>query len=466
MSPAPISPAIDPTMASAAAIASAIRLGTLGAQEVARDTLDGIARLDPAVHAFTAITEARALSDAARVDALLAAGEDPGPLAGVPFAVKNLFDVAGLTTLAGSRILAGNPPADTDAYAVRRLTSAGAVLVGALNMEEFAYGFMTDNAHHGRTLNPHDPTRTAGGSSGGSAAAVAAGLVPLALGSDTNGSIRVPAAFCGIYGFKPTYGRLSRAGIVPFVPSFDHIGPLARTVADIALAYDALQGDDALDPVSSRRPFEPATPHLLQGAGSLRIAVADGYFAECMTEPVARAMARATEALGITRRVTVPAPDAARAAAYVITSVEGTNLQRDNLRTRPQDFDPATRDRFLAGALLPADWYLRAQRFRSWFRDAMRDLFREVDIILAPAAPFEAPGFTDETIEVAGHILPVRPTIGRFTQPLSLIGLPILAVPVHLAGFLPVGIQVIGPAYAEATVLRVGYALEQAGLSA
>ena len=453
-------------MTSATAIARSVRTGAATASAVAAAAIERIARLDPAVHAFTAVTADRAMADAAQVDALCAAGQDPGPLAGVPFAVKNLFDVAGLTTLAGSRILAGNPLADADAAVIRRLRAAGAVLVGALNMEEFAYGFMTDNAHHGRTLNPHDASRTAGGSSGGSAAALAAGIVPLTLGSDTNGSIRVPAAFCGVFGFKPTYGRLSRAGIVPFVPSFDHVGPFARTVADIAAAYDAMQGPDADDKVSAQRPVAAATPSLDFGVGRLRLAVADGYFATGMTDPVARAMTLATQALGVTRRVTIPAAEAARAAAYVITSVEGTSLQRDNLRARPQDFDPATRDRFLAGALLPAEWYVRAQRFRAWFRDAMRDLFRDVDVILAPVAPFEAPRFTDETLMVAGQPVAVRPTIGRFTQPLSLIGLPILAVPVQCPGALPVGIQVIGPAWAEESVLRVGRALEQAGVCA
>ena len=448
--------------ATAAGIARAVRSGTTPARTVVSAALDRIAVKDPAICAFTATTADRALAEADRVDAMVAAGQDPGPLAGVPFAVKNLFDVAGLTTLAGSKILAGNPPAHRDATAIARLNAAGAVLVGALNMEEFAYGFFTDNAHHGRTLNPHDPGRTAGGSSGGSGAAVAAGLVPIALGSDTNGSIRVPAAFCGVCGFKPTYGRLSRAGIVPFVPSFDHIGPLASTVADIALAYDAMQGPDPADPVHCGRAVEPATPRLHEGISDLRIATADGPFAEGMTPAVADAMAQAAAALGVTARVGIPESAAARAAAYVITSAEGTHLQRHNLRTRPHDFDPATRDRFLAGAFIPADWYLRAQRFRAWFREAMREVFRHVDVILAPAAPFEAPSFDAETIEIDGRTFPVRPTIGRYTQPLSLIGLPILAVPILQPGRLPTAVQIIGPAFSEVALLRVGQALQTA----
>lgn len=446
--------------------ADAVRTGALSARAVAEATLARIEALDPAIHAFTAVTQERALADAARIDAIIAAGAAPGPLAGVPFAVKNLFDIAGLTTLAGSRIRAANPHATEDAFAVRRLCAAGAVLVGALNMEEFAYGFMTDNAHHGRTLNPHDPSRTAGGSSGGSGAAVAGGMVPLALGSDTNGSIRVPAAFCGVFGFKPTYGRLSRSGTVPFVHSFDHVGPLASSIADIAAAYDAMQGHDPGDRVACGRAIEPATPGLARGSDRLRVAIAGGYFETGLTEAAANALATAASALGVVRRVIIPAPDAARAAAYVITSVEGTSLQLENLRRRPLDFDPATRDRFLAGALLPAEWYVRAQRFRAWFRTATRDLFRDTDVILAPAVPFAAPRFTEETLSVAGQTVPVRPTIGRFTQPLSLIGLPILVVPIRPPGCLPVGVQVVGAPFAEADVLRVGYALERAGVSA
>ena len=453
----PLAGAGEPT---AAEIAHAVRTGATTAAAIIEATLGRIAREDPSIHAFTATTPGRARAEAARIDARVAAGEDPGPLAGVPFATKNLFDIAGLVTLAGSKILEANRPAIRDATAIARLGSAGAILVGALNMEEFAYGFFTDNAHHGRTLNPHDAARTAGGSSGGSGAAVAAGLVPIALGSDTNGSIRVPAAFCGTVGLKPTYGRLSRAGIVPFVPSFDHVGPLARTVADVTLAYDAMQGADPADPAHCRRPLEAAMPTLEQGLGDLRLAAADGYFAEGMTPAVAEAVARAIAALGMSRRISIPAPDAARAAAYVITSAEGASLQDRNLRTRPEDFDPATRDRFLAGAFIPAAWYVRAQRFRTWFRAAMAELFQDVDVIIAPVTPMHAPTFDADIIDIGGQAVPVRPAIGRYTQPLSLIGLPILAVPIDVPGQLPTAVQLIGAPYTENLLLRVGQVLE------
>ena len=219
---------------SALAIAAAVRAGKTRAHDVVAGALERIARRDATLNAFTSVLRDRALADADAIDHRLASGADAGPLAGVPFAAKNLFDIAGVTTLAGSKINADNAPATRDATAVARLRTAGAVLVGALNMDEYAYGFSTENTHYGPTRNPHDPSRIAGGSSGGSAAAVAAGLVPLSLGTDTNGSIRVPAALCGVFGLKPTFGRVSRAGVVPLAWSFDHVGPFARRVADLA----------------------------------------------------------------------------------------------------------------------------------------------------------------------------------------------------------------------------------------
>jgi len=258
--------------ADALSIAAAVRGGTLSAVEVAEATLARIAARDPALNSFTAVTEARALADARAVDVALARGDDPGPLAGAPFAVKNLFDVAGLVTIAGSKIDRERPPATADATIVRRLAAAGAVLVGALNMYEYAYGSTTENTHYGPAHNPHDPARVAGGSSGGSGAAVAGGLVPLALGSDTNGSIRVPASLCGIFGLKPTYGRLSRAGARLFAASLDHVGPLARSVGDLAATYDAMQGPDPRDPACAGREVEPVLPEIERGADGLRIA--------------------------------------------------------------------------------------------------------------------------------------------------------------------------------------------------
>jgi AtzE family amidohydrolase len=386
-------------------------------------------------------------------------------MCGVPFAVKNLFDIAGVTTKAGSKIHAGHPPAARDAAAVERLKGAGAIALGALNMDEYAYGFTTENSHYGPTRNPHDPQRVAGGSSGGSAAAVAAGMVPLTMGSDTNGSIRVPAAFCGVFGLKPTYGRISRAGAFLFCESFDHVGPFARSVEDLALAFDVLHGPDPRDPVCSARPPEPVMPQLERGVDGLRIAVAGGYFARMGMPEAFAPVAAAAHSLGVTRTVDVPYADVARASAYVITACEGSHLHFNDLKTRPQDFDPVVVDRFLAGTLLPAAWYQQAQRFRTVFRAKMRELFQNVDILLAPATPCPAIRIGQPTITLDGVELPSRPNVGIFTQPLSSVGLPIVVAPVFAPGTLPVGVQIVGAPYNESAVLRVAHYLEKLGVA-
>ncbi|MGE4061347.1 MAG: amidase family protein, partial [Sphingomonadales bacterium] len=246
----------DLSLLAATDIAAGVRGRRFTAREVARASLDRIGRLDPSLNCFTDVLADRALEEAEAVDRKIASGDEPGALAGVPFGVKNLFDVADLPTLAGSKINRDLPPARADGVLVARMKAAGAVLVGAQHMDEYAYGFTTENAHYGPARNPHDPAHVAGGSSGGSAAAVAAGMVPISLGSDTNGSIRVPASFCGIFGLKPTFGRLPRTGSFPFVHDLDHLGPFARSVADLALAYDMLQGWDSGDPACANRPID------------------------------------------------------------------------------------------------------------------------------------------------------------------------------------------------------------------
>ncbi len=304
-----------------------------------------------------------------------------------------------------------------------------------------------------------------GGSSGGSGAAVGAALVPIAVGSDTNGSIRVPSSLCGIFGLKATFGRVSRAGTFPFVASLDHIGPFARNAADLALAYDALQGHDPDDPVSAARPPEPAAAALARGAAGLRIALADGYFETMATPPALEAVRRAAASLGVTRRVSVPEVEAARAAAFVITAVEGAALHAERLRARPQDFDPATRDRFLAGLLVPGQWYVRAQRLRRHYQKAMRALFAEVDILLTPATPCPAPLLGQDMMTIGGASVPVRANLGLFTQPFSFIGLPAAVAPIPLDP-LPVGVQIVAAPWREVDALRVAAALEVAGVAA
>jgi AtzE family amidohydrolase len=455
---------LDPDQADSLAIAAAVRSGSVSAETVVRAALARIAERDRDLNSFTTVLTEQALTDAAALDRSIASGHDPGSLAGVPFAVKDLFDIAGITTLAGSQINRDNPPAAEDAAAVAALKRAGAVLVGALNMDEYAYGFTTENSHYGVVHNPHDLNRIAGGSSGGSAAAVAGGLVPIALGSDTNGSIRVPAALCGILGLKPTYGRLSRTGVYLFANSFDHVGAFGRSVRDIAAVFDALQGADARDPVCTTRPPELCLPQLDQGIDGLRIAVADGYFNTGAAPEALAAVDRVAAALGATQQVTLPEAQRARAAAYVITACEGSNLHLADLKTRPHAFDPATRDRFLAGAMIPASWYIQAQRFRQWYRDRIRAVFESVDIILAPTTPCTAPAIGQEKMTIAGVEMLVRPNLGLFTQPLSFIGLPVLSVPVDRSNALPLGVQLIAAPYSEALILRTAALLEAQGV--
>jgi len=417
------------------------------------DALEQIEADDERFNCFTAVYR----------DQVLAAANASGPLGGVPFAAKDLYDVAGRTTRAGSKIYADNPPAARDATAVARLKAAGAVLVGATNMDEFAFGFTTENPHNGPTRNPRDPARIAGGSSGGSAAAVAAGMVPLALGSDTNGSVRVPAALCGVYGLKPTYGRLSRAGVAPLAWSFDHVGVFARTARETARAYDALQGPDEDDPACTDRAPEPAD----DGIAGLRIAIAGGYFEGGGLPEAFAAVDRAAGVLDADKRIDIPDADRALAASLLITSAEGASLHLDEIRARAEDFDPHTRDRWIAATMIPAAWVHDAQRFRRRFRDIMATVFKDIDVLITPTTAFPAPELGQGRITIDGRDVPVRGTLGRFTAPFSFVGLPAISVPMAVEpGALPLGVQIVARPYDEAAVLRVAAVLEKNGVIA
>jgi 1-carboxybiuret hydrolase len=437
----------------AAALAAAVKSKQVSAGEVLEAHIARIDALDARLNCFTDRTFARARAEAARVDQRIARDEDPGPFAGVPIAVKNLVDVQGLATRAGSKIRRDATPAAQDAPVLQKLSAAGAVLLGALNMDEFAFGFVTENAHDGDTHNPHDLTRSAGGSSGGSAAAVAAGLVALTLGSDTNGSIRIPASFCGIFGLKPTYGRIDRTGMFPFVDSLDHIGPFARSAADLAAAFDVMLG-------------APATlPGLTQLPDTARIAVLEGWFQDGASAEMRDAVAVVAAGLGATARAELPEAKRARAAAFCISAFEGGQLHKENLRTRPQDFDPATRPRLLAGALQPAETVYQAQRFRAWFRAQVAQVLQRYDLLLAPASPCVAPLLGQKTMLVNGQEMPVRPNLGLYTQPISFIGLPVVCVPVPSAA-LPCGVQIIAAPGREDLALAAATRLEKAGVVA
>lgn len=448
-------------------ILRAVACGERSAREVCDAALAQVEATDAQVNAFTERTVQRARAEADAVDARRARGEVLPSLAGLPYAVKNLFDIAGLATLAGSKINRDLPPAREDAVLVQRMQAAGAVLLGALNMDEYAYGFSTENTHYGPTRNPNDLTRMAGGSSGGSGAAVAARQVPLTLGSDTNGSIRVPASLCGVWGLKPTFGRLSRRGSYPFVHSIDHLGPLADSVEALALSYDAMQGADPLDPGCHALRVQPASPRLSQGVSGLRIGLLGGYFDELAT-PAARAVAAlAASTLGAQDEVLWPDAAMGRAAAFIITASEGGSLHREDLRTRPQDFEPLSVDRFISGLLQPADWYLRAQRFRRIYRDRVNALFQHWDVLIAPTAPVSAPVIGTDWLEINGVKHPSRPALGLLTQPISFAGCPVVAAPLwpEGTGGMPIGVQLIAAPWNEALCLRAAKVLQDAGVA-
>ncbi len=453
----------DLSWASSADIAKAVASGQLSALGVTEAALARIAKLNPTLNAFTAVTAERARARAKAIDA--AADKSKLPLSGVPFAVKNLFDIAGLTTVAGSKINRSHPPAKKDSPLIARLEAAGAVLVGALNMGEYAYDFTGENVHDGPSRNPHDITRMSGGSSGGSGSAVGGGMVPLALGSDTNGSIRVPSSLCGIFGLKPTYGRLTRARSFPFVASLDHVGPFARCTRDLALSYDAMQGGDPDDAACVDRGIELALPQLEKGIGGLRIAVAGGYFRKGAAREAHDALDLVAKALGAREKIEIPEVARARAAAYVITTTEGAALHLDRLRNQASEFDPAVRDRLLAGAMVPSTLVVKAQIFRRWYRDRVVELFKHCDAILAPATPVTAPKLGQVNFMLDGVELPVRANMGIYTQPISFIGLPVMAVPVPLKP-LPIGVQIITAPWREDIALRIAFALEQMGVVA
>ena len=452
-------------MNDALSIAMSVQSGSISAASVVRDTLAEIEARNPAFNSITSAFNDTAPGDAAGVDTAREGGAALGAFAGVPFAAKDLFDVQGRVTTAGSVVYRDNPPADEDATAVRRLKEAGAVLVGRTNMDEFAYGFTTENPHFGPTHNPRDPARTAGGSSGGSAAAVAAGLVPIALGSDTNGSVRVPAALCGVYGFKPTYGRISRAGTAPLAWSFDHVGWFAATVRDAAAVFDTLQGPDPRDPVCTDNPPAAGAAALGDGIAGIRIGVADGHFATGGLPEAFAAVHRVAQALEARDGVAVPEAARAVAASLLITSAEAASLHLDEIRTRAGDFDPHTRDRWVAATMIPAVWVHAAQRFRRLFAAKILKLFEDIDVLITPTTAFPAPLLGQSRIEIDGMDVPVRGTLARYVAPFSFVGCPAMSVPVWGEGPLPMGVQLVAAPNNDTAVLRVAAELEKKGVT-
>lgn len=443
----------------------AIQQGEISALEVAKRTLQAVEQHNPALNAWTEVTGPRMLKEASAIDAQRQRGETLPPLAGIPYAIKNLFDVAGHTTLAGASLFSDRPAARADAFAVDKLRRSGALLSGMLNMDAYAYGFTTENSHYGATHNPRDLSRVAGGSSGGSAAAVAAGLVHFSLGTDTNGSIRVPASLCGIFGLKPTFGRLSRSGSHPFVASLDHIGPLARRVEDLALVYDLLQGADPTDAFQAAHPLAATLPGLSQGSEGLRCGVLGGFFARWCDEDARAAVAVIAAALDAQEEVLMPEAELARSAAFIMTAAEGGNHYLPALRQLPEQFEPNSRERLLAGAMMPGAWYVQAQRFRRHFQQQVLPLFDRFDVLIAPATPCSAITIGQQTLSIQGESLPAKASMGMLTQPISFLGLPVCTVPLATRSGLPIGLQLIARPFNEEAVLRAAWALEQRGIT-
>jgi aspartyl-tRNA(Asn)/glutamyl-tRNA(Gln) amidotransferase subunit A len=444
-------------------IQQGLACGEFSASELAQLTLAKIEQSNPEINAFTEITTQRLLQEASIIDQRRASKEALPPLAGVPYAVKNLFDIEGITTLAGAELFSMQPPASEDAFAIKQLNNAGAMLSGALNMDAYAYGFTTENSYYGATRNPHDITRIAGGSSGGSAAAVAAGMVNFTLGTDTNGSIRVPASLCGVFGLKPTFGRLSRSGSQPFVASLDHIGPLARNVDDLAQVYDALQGIDTADHFQSARGVEHVANKLEQNT-HFRCAVLGGFFNDWCDDEAKAAVAKVAHSLEALECITLPEAELARSAAFLLSAAEGGNHYLPALREHAERFELNSRERLLAGAMTPSAWYTQAQRFRAWFRDKTLPLFERFDLLIAPATPTSATLIGQQTMRINKTDLPVKASMGMLTQPISFLGFPVVTVPLVTASGNPVGVQLIAPPWREDICLQAAHLLEIQGM--
>ncbi len=431
---------------SVADLASAVRSGLVSARELTEQALTRIDAVDDQINAVTRVLAEQALSDADRLDARRAVGEELGPLAGVPFGVKDLFDVAGLPTTAGASRLCDAEPASGDAVAVQRLKQAGAILIATLNMDEFAYGFVTDNSHWGMTHNPHDRRCFAGGSSGGSAAAVSAGMVSFALGSDTNGSIRIPASLCGLFGLKPSHDCLPMQGAYPFVHTLDDIGAFAARADDLALIDSVMRGQ---------------APQSF--ADQPRLARLGGWFAQNLSPEMTKALEGFSDALGGLPEVVLEGVAQARSAAFLITAYEGGKLHEAALRADPLSFDPATRDRLIAGSALPVAVYEEAMALRRSYADTIAGLFGDFDILVAPTVFGPAPLIDDPTIPIDGKPQPARANLGLYTQPISFLGLPALSAPLPTEG-MPLGVQLIARKGQDAALLNFAHTLEQSGL--
>jgi aspartyl-tRNA(Asn)/glutamyl-tRNA(Gln) amidotransferase subunit A len=448
-------------------LGAAIRARRVSAMEATEACLGRIARLDPALRVFITVDAEGARRAAKARDAELAAGRDRGPLHGVPLAYKDLCFIQGLPTSCGTRTREYFI-ADRDCTAVARLEAAGAVTLGKLNMTELALGAFGDNAHWGHVQNPWRAGRCSGGSSSGSGAAVAAGLALGALGTDTGGSIRLPAAACGIVGLKPTYGRVSRAGLMALSWSNDHIGPMARTVADAARMLGVIAGYDPEDATSSRRPVPDYLAGVAGGLGGLRLALPENYFFEGVDPAVAAAVEDAARLMSKQGarlvRLRVPDPQPLVDFTGLITRAESAAIHARLVKERPEELQPVVRARLEVGFHVAAVDYLQALRLRGRLtRTFIGEVFEAADAVLTPTIPEPAPALAEVTTGPVGDVIGRMGRFARFTRPFNGLGLPALSVPCGFsADGLPLGLQIVGRPFDEATVLRVGHAYEQA----
>jgi aspartyl-tRNA(Asn)/glutamyl-tRNA(Gln) amidotransferase subunit A len=451
----------DVAWLSLAEASTLVRERKVSAVELTRACLARIERLNPRLNAFITITAEQALSDAKAADADIAQKRWRGPLHGIPIALKDLIDTAGVKTTAGSAVFADRVPR-TDAEVVVRLTSAGAVRLGKLNMHEFAYGDSSAQSHYGPVRNPWSTAHVSGGSSGGSAVAVAAGLCYMALGSDTGGSIRQPAAYCGIVGLKPTYGLVSTRGVVPLSWSLDHIGPMCRTSMDAALALQPIAGYDPLDTNSLAATPPDYAAALRSRPAPLRLGVPRAVFYEGLDAEIDRAI---NEAMRVLRGLSASVQDVQLPPykTLPIVGAEAYTYHAPYFTKTPERYQPMTRRRLEAGSKVTAQAYIEARRELDRLRRAVLGVFQMVDLLITPTTPV-LPSTVQEALNDPGTPPPggVAPSL-RNTQPFDIYGLPCVSVPCGFSkGGLPIGLSISGPPLGEGMVLALAHAYEQA----
>ena len=434
--------------------------------ELTQAYLDRIEAVDPKINSYITVTADHAMERARQAETEIAAGQHRGPLHGVPIALKDLYDTAGIPTTGGSKILAENVP-DEDCPVAANLADAGAVLLGKLNMHEFAFGITNVNPHYGSARNPWNTDCITGGSSGGSGAATAAGLCAASLGSDTGGSIRIPAAFCGIVGLKPTYGRVSKRGVLPLSTSLDHAGPMTRTVEDAAVMLQAIAGYDALDPRSVDAPVPNYLEALSTGAGGLRVGVLRGDYRLGMDDDIERAVKAAFAVLAglgahVIDPVELPFIQEMLPTNFTILSSEAAAYHVANLDERPQDYGEDVLGRLIAGRGNIATDYVNARERQVQLRAQLLSAMGDFDALATPMLPLGAPPIGQNEVTVGGRPMDLRAAVTWYTQPFNLTGFPAISVPCGFtSGGMPIGFQLVAKPFEEGTLLRLAHAYEQ-----